>query len=75
MNVCSHECAAPESYYITREFGVVVKMSDLHSLAVDGSDRGSGPVGPQIFLSKKEKGKKKERKLRHFSTFPFPPKD
>ena len=43
--------------FITREFGVVVKVSDLQSLALDDSDGGSGPVGPQIFFLRK-KGKK-----------------
>ena len=46
MDVCSRECAAPESSFITREFCLVVKVSDLQSPALDGSDGGSVPVGP-----------------------------
>ena len=50
----------------------MVKVSDLKSPALDSSDGGSGPVGPKIFFLEK-KSKKKERKPRHFSPFPFPP--
>jgi len=58
MDVCSRECAAPETSFITRELGVVVKVSDLQSPALDGSDGRSGPIGPQIFFLEKKKKKK-----------------
>ena len=74
MDVCSREYAAPETNVITREFGVVVKVSDLHSPVLDSSDGGSGPVGPQIFFLEK-KVKKRKKKPRNFSFFPFPPKE
>ena len=54
MDVCSRECAAPETIFVTREFGVVVKVLDSQSRALDGSDGGSGPVGPQIFFLEKK---------------------
>ena len=56
---------------ITREFGVVVKVSNFRSPALDGSVGGSGPVGPQIFfLEKKSKKKKKSRVTSLPSPFP-----
>ena len=55
MDVCSRECAAPAATnFITREFGVVVKVSCLLSPALDGPDGGSGPVDPQIFFLEKK---------------------
>jgi len=54
MDVCSRECAAPETTFITREFGVAVKVSDLQLPALDGSNGGSGPVGPQFFFLEKK---------------------
>ena len=74
MDVCSREYAAPETNVITREFGVVVKVSDLLLPALDGFVGGSGPVGLQIFFLEK-KVKKKKKKPRNFSPFPFPPKE
>ena len=70
MDVCSLECPAPETSFITREFGVVVKVSDFLSPALDGSVGGSGPVGSQIFFLEK-----KGKKPRNFSPFPFSPKE
>ena len=58
MDVCSRECPAPETSFITTEFGVVVKVSNPQSPMLDGSDEGSNPVGAQIFLLE-EKIKKK----------------
>jgi len=63
MDVCSRECAAPETNFITRERGVVVKVSDLHSPALHGSVRGSFPVGPQFFFLEKKGEKKKAASL------------
>jgi len=63
MDVCSRECAAPETSFTTREFGVVVKVSDLQSPALDGSDGGLGPVGPQFFFLGKKNKKEKESRV------------
>ena len=54
MDVYSRECGAPEMSFINREFGVVVKVSDFQSPALDGSVGESGPVSPQIFFLKKK---------------------
>ena len=60
MDVYSRECGAPEMSFINREFGVVVKVSDFQSPALDGSVGGSGPVGPQTFFSEKKVKKRKK---------------
>jgi len=70
MDVCSRECAAPESSFIAREFGVVVKVSILQSPVLDGSDGGSGPVGPQIFFLEKKLLEKESRVTSLPSPFP-----
>jgi len=71
MDVCSRECAAPETSVITTEFGEVVKVSNSQSPTLDGSGEGSNPVGPQFFfLEEKVKKKKKSRVTSLPSPFP-----